>query len=104
NMATASNNLKYRGNYRQYDSRGYEVAYTVGDVVVYNGKQYVSKTNNKKSIPTKVNTEWEILTANYKNFYYSARKNLPGVDQFVFADWLPVDKAKIKTGYPMVRK
>lgn len=70
-MATTSNNLKYRGNYRQYDSRGYEVAYTMGDVVVYNGKQYVSKTNNKKSIPTKINTEWEILTANYKNFYYS---------------------------------
>ena len=34
----------------------------------------------------------------YKNFYYSANKNLPGTDQFVFANWLPVDKAKIKTG------
>jgi len=34
----------------------------------------------------------------YKNFYYSANKNLPGTDQFEFSNWLPVDKAKIKTG------
>lgn len=34
----------------------------------------------------------------YKNFYYSASKNLPGTAEFNFADWLPVDKNKIKTG------
>ena len=34
----------------------------------------------------------------YKNFYYAASKNLPGTAEFNFADWLPVDKNKIKTG------
>jgi len=34
----------------------------------------------------------------YKNIYYAASKNLPGTDEFNFNNWLPVEKAKIKTG------
>lgn len=34
----------------------------------------------------------------YKNFYYAANSDLPGTNAFNFADWLPVDKNKIKTG------
>lgn len=34
----------------------------------------------------------------YKNFYYAASNDLPGSEMFNFADWLPVDKNKIKTG------
>jgi hypothetical protein len=34
----------------------------------------------------------------YKNFYYAAIKDLPGASEFNFANWLPVDKNKIKTG------
>ena len=34
----------------------------------------------------------------YKNFYYSASKDLPGSVDFEFKNWLPVDKNKIKTG------
>jgi hypothetical protein len=34
----------------------------------------------------------------YKNFYYAANKNLAGTSAFIFSDWLPVDKTKIKTG------
>ena len=34
----------------------------------------------------------------YKNFYYTASKDLPGTTDFMFADWTPVDKNKIKTG------
>ena len=34
----------------------------------------------------------------YKSFYYTASKNLPGTTEFKFSDWLPVDKNKIKTG------
>ena len=29
--------LNYRGNFKEYDSRGYEVTYNVGDVVLYDG-------------------------------------------------------------------
>jgi hypothetical protein len=55
---------------------------------------------NKEGVP-----EWMPATdylrgdlIEYKNFYYSANKNLPGTDQFDFKNWLPVDKNKIKTG------
>lgn len=34
----------------------------------------------------------------YKGFYYTASKDLPGTPMFNFQDWLPVDKNKIKTG------
>jgi len=34
----------------------------------------------------------------FKNFYYSASKNLPGTVEFNYSDWLPVDKNNIKTG------
>jgi hypothetical protein len=34
----------------------------------------------------------------YKGFYYTASKDLPGTTAFEFQNWLPVDKNKIKTG------
>ena len=34
----------------------------------------------------------------FKNFYYSAKTNLPGTVEFNYRDWLPIDKDKIKTG------
>lgn len=64
-------NLNYRGNYRQYDSRGYEILYKIGDVVEYAGKQYVSISNNTKSIPTKINSGWELLTGTTDGYHYS---------------------------------
>ena len=34
----------------------------------------------------------------YKNFFYAAKKDLPGTTEFNSNDWLPVDKSKLKTG------
>jgi len=34
----------------------------------------------------------------YKGFYYAASKDLPGTPEFIFANWIPVDKDKIQTG------
>jgi len=34
----------------------------------------------------------------YKNFYYAAKDNIVAGDEFMFTDWLPVDKQRIKTG------
>ena len=34
----------------------------------------------------------------YKNFYYSASKDLAGTTDFMFSDWTPVNKNNIKTG------
>ena len=33
-----------------------------------------------------------------KNFYYAARKDIPGTPEFNVSDWLPVDKKTVKTG------
>lgn len=34
----------------------------------------------------------------YKNFYYTAGKDLAGTVDFMFADWLPVSKDRLQTG------
>ena len=34
----------------------------------------------------------------YKNFYYAAKSDVIGSEEFNFNNWLPVDKTKIKTG------
>jgi hypothetical protein len=63
--------LNYRGNYRQYDSRGYEQVYYVGDVVLYDGKQYIAIANTSRNIPTKINSGWKLLTTDVDGYYYS---------------------------------
>lgn len=68
--------ITYKGNYRQYDSRGYEIIYSVGDVVTYDGKHYVAIVNNKKSIPTKQNSGWKVYTGNFEDYFYSDDKPL----------------------------
>jgi hypothetical protein len=70
-MAIVPDEIRYRGNYRQYDTRGYAVVYSVGDVVVYDGKQYVAIENNVKSIPTKKDSGWKIYTGNFEDYFYS---------------------------------
>ena len=62
--------LKYRGNFRVYDTRGYEVIYDVGDVVVFNGQQFVAITRNKGQIPTKRSSGWKELTADFEDYHY----------------------------------
>jgi len=34
----------------------------------------------------------------YKNFYYTASKDIPATSTFTFADWLPYDKNRMNTG------
>jgi hypothetical protein len=69
-------NLKFKGVFREYDSRGYPNYYTVGDVVIFDGQQYVATQNNQATIPTKKSAPWKVLTADYENFYYSDDKPL----------------------------
>jgi hypothetical protein len=63
--------LNYRGPYRKSDPRGYDSIYNIGDVVEYEGKQFVAVTRNKNAVPTKVNSGWKELTADFDNFFYS---------------------------------
>ena len=63
--------LNYRGNFKEYDSRGYEVTYNVGDVVLYDGKQYVAIERNKKSLPIKKNSGWKELSGDIEDYHYS---------------------------------
>ena len=70
------NNLNYKGNYKKYDSRGYNVDYKRNDVVEYEGKQYISLANNPKNNPNKNATEWKLLSGVESNFYHTAEKPL----------------------------
>ena len=33
-----ADNLKFKGVFREYDSRGYPITYDVGDVVIFDGQ------------------------------------------------------------------
>jgi hypothetical protein len=70
-MNPTSEKQRFRGNYRQYDSRGYTIQYSVGDVVLYDGKRYIATANNVNSIPTKVESGWNIMSGDVVNYHYS---------------------------------
>jgi len=66
----------FRGLYRQYDTKGYIVKYNIGDVVEYNGKQYIATGTNFKDIPDKNNSNWKLYSGNTNGFYYSETEPL----------------------------
>ena len=55
---------------------------------------------NSPTVQTwKMNTDYlKGDLVDYKNFYYTASKDLPGTADFNFPDWLPVNKNNIKSG------
>jgi hypothetical protein len=62
----------YKGQYKQYDSRGFQQIYNTGDVVIYDGNQYMALQNNVTSIPTKNRSQWRLVAQNIDGFHYSA--------------------------------
>ena len=69
-MQLTNEKFTFKGNYRQYDPRGYAVSYKTGDVVLYDGKQYAAITNTK-SIPTKLNSGWRIFSGDIRGYHFS---------------------------------
>lgn len=69
-------NLKFKGVFREYDSRGYPIIYDVGDVIIFDGQQYVATQRNNATIPIKKNAPWKVLTADYEDYHYSDEEPL----------------------------
>lgn len=46
-----SDNLNYRGSFRQYDADGHPYLYKIGDVVEIKGKKYVATKPTSDKIP-----------------------------------------------------
>jgi hypothetical protein len=70
-LNTNFKSTSFRGLYREYDSRGYDVFYNEGDIVLYEGKQYIALFRNNKSIPTIKKSIWKELSGDIENYYYS---------------------------------
>lgn len=68
--------INYRGIYREYDPRGYDIVYNVGDVVDFAGKKYIAIERNKKSLPTKKESLWKEYTGDYENYFYGSDEPL----------------------------
>lgn len=66
-----TDNLNFRGKFRQYDVDGKPYLYKIGDVVDYKGKQYVAVRPTATTVPTTPNGEnyWKILAAGTGSFY-----------------------------------
>jgi len=57
---------------------------------VYNGNQVAQWRQNTDYLKGDL--------VDYKNFYYAAKSDLVGSVDFMFSDWIPVDKTKVKFG------
>lgn len=86
--------LNYKGYFREYDTRGYANNYGIGDVVIFEGQQYVCTANNKATLPTKRNAPWKVLTADYENIYLSEDQPL---DADVGDRWLDKNTGRMYT-------
>lgn len=63
-----TDNLNFKGKYRNYDAYGKKYKYAIGDTVEFNGFYYVA-TSTIEGIPPNVkNSGWEVLSSN-SNFY-----------------------------------
>jgi hypothetical protein len=67
-----SDNINFRGKYKQYDPDGKPRLYKIGDSVQYNGKTYVAISPNSFKIPTTPTGEsvWKEISEN-QSFYIS---------------------------------
>jgi hypothetical protein len=67
-----TDNLNFRGKFRQYDVDGRSYLYRIGDSVTYNGKKYVATKATQNLIPGTLdgNTVWKELGSK-DNFYYT---------------------------------
>ncbi len=57
-----SDNLNFRGKYRQYDADGKPYLYRIGDVVEHKGNKYVAIKSTAASVPSTITTDtWKPL-------------------------------------------
>lgn len=57
--------------YKKYNSRGYEIIYEAGDVVLYNNTEYTCVARNQGVVPNDTSRYWRRSGSENKNFYYS---------------------------------
>lgn len=67
----STDNLNFRGKFRQYDVDGNPYLYKIGDVVDYKGKQYVAVKSTSSTIPSTANTDsvWKPFSVGVGSFY-----------------------------------
>ena len=67
----STDNLNFRGKFRQYDADGKPYLYRIGDVVDYKGKQYVAIKPTSSYIPSTPTGDsyWKGLATGGGSFY-----------------------------------
>lgn len=83
------NNLNFRGNYRAYDENGKLIVYSAGDVVKYNGKNYIAQYTISETSPA--HAGWSLMGGGI-NFYSSAT---PPNNVSIGDEWLNINTGKI---------
>jgi hypothetical protein len=68
---SSSDNLNFRGKYKQYDADGKPYLYRIGDVVEHRGKKFVSVKATSNAVPGTVSGDsyWQKLAAGGGGFY-----------------------------------
>lgn len=68
-----TDNLNYRGKFKQYDADGKPYLYKIGDTVDYKGKKYVAVKPTSSIVPGSANSDstWLKLAAGGGGFYIS---------------------------------
>ena len=83
-------NLNFRGNYRAYDENGKLITYSKGDVVVYNGENYIAKYTISETSPA--HPGWSLLGGAGIRFFYDS---VPPSNPNVGDEWLNVTTGKM---------
>lgn len=68
----STDNLNFRGKFRQYDVDGSPYLYRIGDVVEYKGNKFVAVKSTSSVIPNSANAQstWQKLTAAAGGSFY----------------------------------
>jgi len=63
-----SDNLNFRGKYKQYDADGNPYLYRIGDVVEHRGTKYVAVKASSTTTPSPTGDVWKPLTTGSQFF------------------------------------
>jgi hypothetical protein len=63
-----TDNINFRGKYRQYDADGKPYLYRIGDVVEHKGTRYVAVKSSSTNTPTPTSDVWKPLTSGSRFF------------------------------------
>ena len=68
---TKTDNINFRGKFKQYDANGSPFLYRIGDTVSFNGKKYVATKATEKLIPGTIagSAAWDEISS-ATNFYF----------------------------------